>query len=215
MTHFTITPDGPFSLEAASHFGFGPNTGRPTYADAQMKLAFPTDDFVNHAFVTINQLDNGDVVGTIDSDAHLEVVVTQVRRILSLNASGSEWAAVGDKDPVLGAMQREPPRPAPGVVPFAVRGGGVVDHQRTTAARAGHGGAQPNRGEARPRLRRGRRSAVRVSDTRATSRARLRAGSRGGQGRTTARGRAGRARRTASTPTCCSACPPSRPWSTC
>ena len=107
MTQFTITPDGPFSLEAASHFGFGPNTGRPTYADAQMKLAFATDDFQNHAFVTLNQEANGDLTGTIDSDADPDVVQKQVRRILSLNASGTEWAAVGEKDPVLGAMQRE------------------------------------------------------------------------------------------------------------
>jgi DNA-3-methyladenine glycosylase II len=107
MTTFTITPDGPFSLEAATHFGFGPNTGRPTYADAQMKLAFAVDDFQNHALVTLNQQDNGDVTGTIDSDADTDVVLKQVRRILSLNASGTEFAAVGEKDPVLGAMQRE------------------------------------------------------------------------------------------------------------
>ncbi|MDQ1545561.1 MAG: hypothetical protein QOH69_465 [Actinomycetota bacterium] len=107
MTNFTITPDGPFSLEAATHFGFGPNTGRPTYGDAQMKLAFAVDDFRNHAHVTLNQEDNGDVTGTIDSDADSAIVVNQVRRILSLNASGVEFAAVGEKDPVLGAMQRE------------------------------------------------------------------------------------------------------------
>ena len=107
MTQFTITPDGPFSLEAATHFGFGPNTGRPTYSDAQMKLAFAVDDFRNHALVTLNQEDNGDVNGTIDSDADDAVVVKQVSRVLSLNASGTEFALVGEKDPVLGAMQRE------------------------------------------------------------------------------------------------------------
>jgi DNA-3-methyladenine glycosylase II len=107
MTQFTITPDGPFSLEAASHFGFGPNTGRPTWADAQMKLAFVADDFRNHAFVALNQQPDGDLAGTIESDADTEVVLKQVRRILSLNASGTEWAVVGEKDPVLGAMQRE------------------------------------------------------------------------------------------------------------
>ena len=74
MTQFTIMPDGPFSLEAASHFGFGPNTGRPTYADAQMKLAFVVDDFRNHAFVTLNQQENGDISGTIESDADPEVI---------------------------------------------------------------------------------------------------------------------------------------------
>jgi DNA-3-methyladenine glycosylase II len=108
MTQFSITPDGAFSLEAASHFGFGLNTGRPTYADAQMKLAFAVDDFRNHALVTLNQRDNGDVTGTIDSEASSAVVVKQVSRILSLNASGTAFAAVGDRDPVLGAMQLRP-----------------------------------------------------------------------------------------------------------
>ena len=107
MTAFTITPDGPFSLEAATHFGFGPHSGRPTYGDAQMKLAFAVDDFQGHALVTLVQQDNGDVTGTIDSGAGRDVVVKQVRRILSLNASGTEFLAVSEKDPVLGAMQRE------------------------------------------------------------------------------------------------------------
>jgi DNA-3-methyladenine glycosylase II len=135
MTHFTITPDGPFSLAAASHFGFGPNTGRPTYADAQMKLAFPSDDFTNHAFVTLNQQANGDVTGIIESEADTEVVLKQVRRILSLNASGAEWAAVGDKDPVLGAMQREHPglRPVSFHSPYEAAAWSIISARRQRA----------------------------------------------------------------------------------
>ena len=135
MTQFTITPDGPFSLEAASHFGFGPNTGRPTYADAQMKLAFVADDFRNHAFVALNQQENGDISGTIESDAGIEIVVTQVRRILSLNASGTEWAAVGEKDPVLGAMQREHPglRPVSFHSPYEAAAWSIISARRQRA----------------------------------------------------------------------------------
>jgi DNA-3-methyladenine glycosylase II len=135
MTQFTITPDGPFSLEAASHFGFGPNTGRPTYADAQMKLAFAVDDFANHAFVELNQGASGDVVGTIDSDADTEVVVKQVRRILSLNASGTEWAAVGETDPVLGAMQRAHPglRPVSFHSPYEAAAWSIISARRQRA----------------------------------------------------------------------------------
>jgi DNA-3-methyladenine glycosylase II len=135
MTQFTITPDGPFSLEAASHFGFGPNTGRPTYADAQMKLAFVADDFRNHAFVALNQRENGDIGGTIESDADTETVVMQVRRILSLNASGTEWAAVGEKDPVLGAMQREHPglRPVSFHSPYEAAAWSIISARRQRA----------------------------------------------------------------------------------
>jgi len=135
VTQFTITPEGPFSLEAASHFGFGPNTGRPTYADAQMKLAFVTDDFRNHAFVALNQREKGDISGTIESDAGIEIVVTQVRRILSLNASGTEWAAVGEKDPVLGAMQREHPglRPVSFHSPYEAAAWSIISARRQRA----------------------------------------------------------------------------------
>ena len=135
MTQFTITPDGPFSLEAATHFGFGPNTGRPTYEDAQMKLAFVTDDLHNHALVTLDQRENGDVVGTVESDADTEVVVGQVRRILSLNASGTQWAAVGDEDPVLGAMQREHPglRPVSFHSPYEAAAWSIISARRQRA----------------------------------------------------------------------------------
>ncbi|HEX3679560.1 MAG TPA: hypothetical protein VHU90_07560, partial [Galbitalea sp.] len=135
MTHFTITPDGPFSLEAASRFGFGPNTGRPTYADAQMKLAFAADDFRNYAFVTLNQQPNGELTGTVESEADTEIVLKQVRRILSLNASGSEWAAVGQKDFVLGAMQREHPglRPVSFHSPYEAAAWSIISARRQRA----------------------------------------------------------------------------------
>jgi DNA-3-methyladenine glycosylase II len=135
MTQFTITPDGPFSLEAASHFGFGPNTGRPTYADAEMKLAFVADDFRNHAFVALNQQANGDISGTIESDADTETVVKQVRRILSLNASGTEWAAVGEKDPVLSAIQHEHPglRPVSFHSPYEAAAWSIISARRQRA----------------------------------------------------------------------------------
>ena len=44
MSSFTVIPDGPFSLAAAAAFGSGPNTGRPTPAGGEMRLAFVTDD---------------------------------------------------------------------------------------------------------------------------------------------------------------------------
>jgi DNA-3-methyladenine glycosylase II len=135
MTQFTITPDGPFSLEAASHFGFGPNTGRPTYVDAQMKLAFVADDFRNYAFVALSQRENGDIGGIIESDADTETVLKQVGRILSLNASGTEWAAVGEKDPVLGAMQREHPglRPVSFHSPYEAAAWSIISARRQRA----------------------------------------------------------------------------------
>jgi DNA-3-methyladenine glycosylase II len=108
MTTFTIVPDGPFSLAAAAGFGFGPNTGRPVYKDAGMKLAFVTDDLAHQVEVSLSQDPSGAVAGTIDADggADATAIERQVARILSLDHSGSDWLAVGERDPVLGDMQR-------------------------------------------------------------------------------------------------------------
>jgi len=38
-----ITPRGPFSLQAAAEFGFGPNSDRTLRYDGVMRLAFPVD----------------------------------------------------------------------------------------------------------------------------------------------------------------------------
>ena len=107
MTSFTITPDGPFSLAAAAGFGFGPNTGRPVYRDAAMKLAFTTDDFTHQADVSLNQRDDGAVTGEIESDGDIDAITRQIARILSLDHSGSEWLKVGKQDAVLGRLQQE------------------------------------------------------------------------------------------------------------
>jgi DNA-3-methyladenine glycosylase II len=108
MTTFTIVPDGPFSLAAAAGFGFGPNTGRPVYKNAGMKLAFVTDDLAHQVEVSLSQDPSGNVMGIIDADggADTTAIQRQVARILSLDHSGSDWLAVGERDPVLGDMQR-------------------------------------------------------------------------------------------------------------
>lgn len=106
MTTITITPDGPFSLAAAAGFGFGPNTGRPVYNDGRMNLAFVADDFEHHAFVALRQLPNRDVIAEIESDAGIDAVERQVRRILSLDQSGTAWGEVGKSDPVVGRLQK-------------------------------------------------------------------------------------------------------------
>jgi DNA-3-methyladenine glycosylase II len=106
---FTIVPDGPFSLEAASTFGFGHSTGRPTYQDAAMKLAFVTDDFEHYADVDLAQSGDGEVTGVIRSDGNHAAIESQVTRILSLDGSGADWLKVGESDPVLGGLQRKFP----------------------------------------------------------------------------------------------------------
>jgi DNA-3-methyladenine glycosylase II len=132
MTSITIVPEGAFSLAAAANFGFGPNSGRPTASGASMRLAFVADDMASHAFVSLNQKDDGTVVGEVESDAPVAVVEAQVRRILSLDGSGTEWAKVGDRDPVLGGMQRAHPglRPVLFHSPYEAAAWSVISARR-------------------------------------------------------------------------------------
>jgi DNA-3-methyladenine glycosylase II len=106
---FTVAPDGPFSLEAAASFGFGPNTGRPQPEGALMRLAFVADDQIHQAGAVVRQDDDGTLTVTVEGPAGLdaEAVLHQVTRVLSVNVSVDEWLAAGQRDPVLGRIQAE------------------------------------------------------------------------------------------------------------
>ena len=108
MSSFTIIPDGPFSLAAEAAFGsgFGPNTGRPKPGRNEMRLAFVTDDMRHHAAVHLTERSDGAIAAAVESGADQDAVRAQVMRILSLDHPGGPWAAVGERDPVLGALQR-------------------------------------------------------------------------------------------------------------
>jgi DNA-3-methyladenine glycosylase II len=105
----TITPDGDFSLAAAASFGFGPNTGRPKPDEDSMSLAFVADDLEHHAAAFVTQ----DAMGVLDcrifGEAEPDMVLSQLRRVLSLDQSGAAWAAIGSRDPVIGRLQSEFP----------------------------------------------------------------------------------------------------------
>lgn len=100
-----IRPDGTFSLAAAASFGFGPNTGRPKPDGDSMSLAFVADDLVHHAAAFLTQDADGVLHCRVFGDADPELVLNQVRRVLSLDHSGPAWAEVGQRDPVIGRLQ--------------------------------------------------------------------------------------------------------------
>jgi DNA-3-methyladenine glycosylase II len=99
-----IHPDAPFSLSAAAAFGFGPRAGRP--GANGMRLAFVTDDLRHHAGVYLAQRPDGSITAAVDSAADPGAVLGQVRRILSLDRPAAGWLAAGERDPVLGGLQR-------------------------------------------------------------------------------------------------------------
>ena len=105
----TVTPDGSFSLAAAASFGFGPNTGRPKPDGNSMSLAFVADDLEHHAAAFVTQDAEGVLHCRIFGEAEPDIVLSQLRRVLSLDQSGTAWAAVGGRDPVIGRLQAEFP----------------------------------------------------------------------------------------------------------
>jgi DNA-3-methyladenine glycosylase II len=107
-----LQPDTAFSLRAAAAFGFGPNTGRPRTGQAEagageMRLAFVTDDMSHHASVHLAQRPDRTITAAVESAADPGAVLGQVRRILSLDRPAAGWLAAGERDPVLGRLQRE------------------------------------------------------------------------------------------------------------
>jgi DNA-3-methyladenine glycosylase II len=105
-TTFRLTPRGPYSLAASTAFleGFAP----AAYEGAErghLHLAFPADESGDPAGTCVRQ--PGKIV-SVESfgSADAQTVREQVRRILSLDADGSAWRAVGRRDPVIGDLQR-------------------------------------------------------------------------------------------------------------
>jgi DNA-3-methyladenine glycosylase II len=131
-TDLTVTPDGAFSLAAAAGFGFGPNTGRPRPEGDTMSLAFVADDLVHHAAAWLTQDPDGVLHCRLFGEAEPELVLSQVRRVLSLDQSGLAWAAVGERDPVVGRLQAELPglRPVLFHSPYEAAAWSVLSQRR-------------------------------------------------------------------------------------
>ncbi|TDQ05923.1 DNA-3-methyladenine glycosylase family protein [Labedaea rhizosphaerae] len=106
MTTFTIDPRGPFSLYEQGVFGFGQNFD--TRWDGVMRLAFCVDGYSAHAGVEVRQ--DGELLHCeMTGDADPAVVRRQVARVISADHDGHGFAAIGEQDPVIGALQRVRP----------------------------------------------------------------------------------------------------------
>ena len=117
METFTLVPRGPFSLAESIKFleGFTPASYSGA-ADGVLELAFPVEGSWQTVGVQVRQdaADAGAVTGEIiwpgEPGAGLRAEVrAQVERILSLDVDGSGFPAVGERDPVVGEVQRRYP----------------------------------------------------------------------------------------------------------
>jgi DNA-3-methyladenine glycosylase II len=114
MSAFLLPARGPFSLAASTRFleGFAPaafdrSAGQP------LELAFPVEGSWETVGVRVGEHADG-VAAEIVSPAApgpglLAAVRGQVARILSLDVDGTGFPAVGERDPVVGGLQRRYP----------------------------------------------------------------------------------------------------------
>lgn len=111
MTRFSITPQGAFSLAAAERFfgGWEGTTGTDA-SGAVLRVAFLVDDWNGTAGLLVHQDDDsGDVHGEIVASAGAPEparVQTQLARVLSLDHDAAGYVEVGERDAVIGRLQR-------------------------------------------------------------------------------------------------------------
>jgi DNA-3-methyladenine glycosylase II len=111
-----IIPRGPFSLQAAAEFGFGPNAGRPPGDHGLMRLAFPLDGGSGYAGAVLRQAESDGPVGIeleLRGAADPAAALDQIARIVSLDHDGEAFLEVGERDPVIAALQRAHPGQRP------------------------------------------------------------------------------------------------------
>ena len=106
MTSFTIEPHGRFSLAAAQQFAGGFAAGIGAHGTTTgLLMTFPVEGWHGSAAVDVWQTDDGVVHGEVSGSDDVATVRRQAARSLSLDHDGTGWAAVGERDPVLGALQ--------------------------------------------------------------------------------------------------------------
>jgi DNA-3-methyladenine glycosylase II len=133
-----IVPHGPFSLQAAAGFGFGPTEGRASEWDGVMRLVFAVDGGTGHAGMLLRQPEpDGPVTVemSLDGDADPEIVLAQAARTLSLDHDGNAFAELGTRDPVLGALQQAHPgqRPVLFPSPYEAAAWSIISARRPSA----------------------------------------------------------------------------------
>lgn len=120
---FTIEPEGPFSLQDATLFGFG-QRAESTF-DGVMRLAFCLDGYRTQVGVEVRQ-DEGSVHCRASDSSDVESVRRQVARVLSLDVDANDFMRIGEADRVIGRLQRAAPGVTSAAVLLPVRGGSGV-----------------------------------------------------------------------------------------
>jgi DNA-3-methyladenine glycosylase II len=110
MKTFTIARPHGFRLSAASSFyaGFVPGSGMAAagVGNDRLTLAFRLDGSFEAVVVALREEGRSLVAELAGSDDET-VAAKQVARMLGLEGDAGAWAAVGERDPVVGRLQRD------------------------------------------------------------------------------------------------------------
>jgi len=110
MADIELVPRGPFSLAAARDFagGFPAGIGGGGVGEGSITLAFQVEGTDESAAIELWQDADGVVRGRSDATGNLlDRALRHAARSLSLDHDGSAWPLVGERDPIVGRLQRE------------------------------------------------------------------------------------------------------------
>jgi DNA-3-methyladenine glycosylase II len=132
--HFALDPQGPFSLAAANE-RFGGWVEHAAGDDLAVVMAFPVERSWTPAAVVVRQSPDGSVNGEVRTAGSADAAWQQARAVLSLDADGSGFAAVGERDPVIGGLQASYPglRPVLFHSPYEAAAAFVIGHRISIA----------------------------------------------------------------------------------
>ena len=132
MERFELRPRGPYALAASVRFleGFAP-AAYDSATPGHLHMAFIADDGAMAGVCVRDEGGGGVVAGEIVGEADSDAVRAQVARILSLDVDGSDFPAVGARDPVIGSLQARYPglRPVLFYSPYEAASWALIGHR--------------------------------------------------------------------------------------
>jgi DNA-3-methyladenine glycosylase II len=136
-----LVPVGPFSLEAAATFGFGPTEGQPLRFDGAMRIAFPVDGGSGYAGAVLRQsAADQEITVELQSTrtADPQLALKQIARIISIDYDGNEFLGVGERDRVIAELQTRFPghRPVLFHSPYEAAAWSIISARKPSATAA-------------------------------------------------------------------------------
>lgn len=104
LASFTVRPRGPFELaNQNAHFNPWPELASEP---GTVAMAMPVEGWKGSVAVTLREIADGSLAGAVHGDGDAARAKAMALAAMSLDEDGSGWAAIGEKDPRIGEIQR-------------------------------------------------------------------------------------------------------------